>query len=255
MEASRSYDYKQYREAYFPERRIAILSVAVEKVPDYFVEPVRLLAEHGVGLLSCIIQAHPNQPIVHATLFLDLTESDLKAFELKEKFDKIPYVRRVMLMEAPLNWDEALLIAFPLGELHSLFGMFKEIGAGGEALAYHMGVKAGEAIYNRMATYYKNNREILEHFLIYNESLGRGSFKIEEYREGESCIIHVNDFLLEHLGMPETRIGNFMFRGTLAGLFSKMWNRRVNVEETKCITKGEPCCEFQIKPKHLAGEA
>ena len=143
--------------------------------------------------------------------------------------------------------EEAVLMAFPLGEMRNIFSMFGELGSGGEALAYHMGVKAGENLYQRMASQYKDHKEILEHFLMFNEGLGRGSFKIQEYQEGKHCTIQITDFLLEYLGTSDVRIGNSMFRGLLAGLFTKLWNTPVKVQETKCITKGEPYCEFQIK--------
>jgi predicted hydrocarbon binding protein len=159
----------------------------------------------------------------------------------------IPHVKRVMVLEAPLVWEEAILLAFPLGEMCSIFSMFGELGSGGEALAYHMGFKAGERLHERMVSQYMDSKEILEHFLMFNEGLGRGSFKIKEYEEGKYCTIQVKDFLLEYLGTSEARIGNSLFRGLLAGLFTKLWNTQVKIEETKCITKGEPYCEFHIK--------
>ena len=36
------------------------------------------------------------------------------------------------------------------------------------------------------------------------------------------------------------------FRGAIAVFASKMLGKSVAVIETKCIAKGDPCCEFEV---------
>lgn len=51
-------------------RRIVLASVELEDRADYALEPLKLLAVRGVGILSCITKAHPDRRLVHATVFL-----------------------------------------------------------------------------------------------------------------------------------------------------------------------------------------
>jgi hypothetical protein len=62
MAATKSYEV--YKRTYFPERRIAMVSITLENIPEYYLEPVKLLAESKVSMLSCVLQSHPDKPLV-----------------------------------------------------------------------------------------------------------------------------------------------------------------------------------------------
>ncbi len=235
-------------ERYFPERHIVLVSVELEGRADYALEPLKLLAERGVRMLSCTTQAHPDRHLVHATIFLDLTESTASPSELTRELSRIPHVKRIELIDIPLTQGEARLVSFTLAEMHHLLGMLRELGTGGEAIMYHMGFRAGAALADKLVSCYETGRQALEYLLLYYESLGRGRFKIREYEEGVKCRVEARE-LIECVGVVSDKPTSHMFRGLLAGFLSKLWGRDVKVVETTCIAMGDPYCEFLAQPR------
>ena len=236
------------KERYFPERKIVAMSMELERTADYAIKPLTFLSRHGIRMLSCIIQSHPDRPLVHATLFLDLTESDLSTTSLLSELRMIPHVRRIELIDLPLTHGEARLVVFTLEDIHRLFERLREIGPGGLAIMYHMGFGAGEALAERIARCFKDNKKALEYVLLYYESLGQGRFKLKSYVEGVRCRIEVRE-LMECIGVTSNEPNSQLFRGLLAGLLSRLWKSDVEVAEVRCIAMGDPYCEFEAKIK------
>ncbi len=232
------------RRRYFPERRVVLVSLELEAVSDYALEPLRLFSRHGIRMLSCIVQSHPNRGSVHASLFLDLTDSSTDPAELLVELRAIPHVRRAELLDLPLTHGEARLVVFTLREVHSLFSMLRELGAGGEAIMYHMGLRAGEALAESLSRCFESGRRALEYLLLYHESLGHGRFELERYVDRAYCRVVVRE-LMECLGVGSERPNSQLFRGLLAGFLSKIWGEKVRVVESKCIARGDPYCEFE----------
>ena len=40
------------------------------------------------------------------------------------------------------------------------------------------------------------------------------------------------------------------FRGYWVGVFSKIWDKRMTCDETKCAGMGNACCEFKLLAEH-----
>ena len=152
------------------------------------------------------------------------------------------------MIDLPWTHGEARLVSFTLAEMHHLLGMLRELGTGGEAIMYHMGYRAGAALAEKLTGYYETGRQALECLLLFHESLGRGRFRIREYREGEVCIVEARE-LVECIGVVSDRPTSHMFRGLLAGFLSKLWGVDVKVVETTCIATGDPYCEFLARPR------
>jgi len=236
------------KKEYFPERKIVVISVELEGRIGFALDPLKLLSEHGIRLLSCIVQSHPDRHRVHATLFLDLTESDLATADLLSRLRHIPHIKKIELLDVPLTHGEARLIVFTLEDMYRLFGMLRELGSGGLAIMYHMGYKAGEALAQKLATYFDSSRRALEYMLLYYESLGHGRFKLESYIDKTYCRVVVRE-LLECLGVRNEKPNSQVFRGMLAGFLSKLWGKEVEVREIKCLALGDPYCEFEVRAK------
>lgn len=236
------------KKRYFPERRIVAVSVELEGITGYAIKPLTLFSKHGVRMLSCIMQSHPDRPSVHATLFLDLTESDLSPASLLSELRMIPHVKRIELIDLPFTHGEARLVVFTLEDMHRFFERLREIGPGGLAILYHMGFGAGEALAERLAKCFTDNKKALEYVLLYYESLGQGRFKLKSYVEGVRCRIEARE-LAECIGVTSNEPNSQLFRGLFAGLLSRLWKSDVEVVEVKCIAMGDPHCEFEARVK------
>ncbi|RLE87764.1 MAG: hypothetical protein DRJ49_06005 [Thermoprotei archaeon] len=236
------------REIYFPDRKIVVTSVELESGINNIINILKSLSEHGINILSCILQAHPDRPLVQTTLFLDLTDADIVSEEVSSLLRATSYVKRIELLDLPLNHGEARLVVFTLEDIHYLFGMLRELGNGGLAIMYHMGFRAGKALAERILSYFKDSKRSLMYTLLYNESLGHGKFKLEEYIERAYCRIVARE-LSECLEVKSDKPNSQLFRGILAGCISKLWDEEVEVKETKCIAMGDPYCEFEVEIK------
>ena len=93
--------------------------------------------------------------------------------------------------------------------------------------------------------------ETLVRFMVVASSpFGWGRFTLEEFNV-EKCRIKVraeNLFECKIFGkVGETR--GYFIRGYILGVANEVFRtENLTVEETKCIAKGDPYCEFQVKP-------
>ncbi len=80
-----------------------------------------------------------------------------------------------------------------------------------------------------------------------NLGLGKVSVSGIDFTKGEARVSIANCFeAMENGTSPEP---NCMFTsGFLAGVFAEVLDKTVRADEVKCISKGEPLCEFHISP-------
>ncbi len=80
-----------------------------------------------------------------------------------------------------------------------------------------------------------------------NLGLGKVSVSGIDFAKGEARVSIANCFeAMENGTSPEP---NCMFTsGFLAGVFAEVLDKTVRADEVKCISKGEPLCEFHISP-------
>ena len=154
---------------YHPERRIALVGIELKSDSEHVLNALRLFSKHRVRVLSCVIQSHPDRAFLHAALFVDLTDSDLKPAELLARLKALPYVSRVELLDLPFTHGEARLTVFTLGDMHRLFGLLRGLGEGGKAVMYHMGFGAGQVMAERVSVYFGEGKRALEYLLLYYE--------------------------------------------------------------------------------------
>ncbi len=234
------------KQRYFPERRITIVSIRLKAEPDFLMKPVEIFSKYKIGVLSCIVQAHPDRPLVRATIFLDLTHSTVSKEEIVSKILSLSGVQEIELLEFPLTHGEARLVAFTLEEIQNLFDMLRELGSGGRAILFNMGYKAGYDLADRIAKLFESNKKALEYMLLYHESLGHGRFDILRYIDGAECVVRADE-LSECIGIKAGEPNSHLFRGILSGILSRLWRSKVLTEEVKCVAKGDDHCEFNVR--------
>jgi len=85
-----------------------------------------------------------------------------------------------------------------------------------------------------------------------NLGLGKVSVSGIDFAKGEARVSISNCFeAMENGTSPEP---NCMFTsGFLAGVFAEVLDKTVRADEVKCISKGEPLCEFHISPAIESG--
>ncbi len=232
--------------AYFPGRKIVAVSLEAE---EGAIRPVvELCSRLGIGLLSMIVQTHPGRGSTSITVFLDLTSVMINGSTLLREIRRLPEVRHAEMVDLPLTHGEARLVAFTLADMDRLFSLLREAGSGGLAIMYHMGFRAGQALADKIGSYYGDGLRATRHMLLYYESLGHGRYVLKEYFEGRRCRVVVEE-LVECVNSKTGAPSSQLFRGVLAGFLSELWGKKVDVKEVKCVAAGDPHCEFLAEAK------
>ena len=124
----------------------------------------------------------------------------------------------------------------------SLFDM----GTAGEGILFHGGKRLGEALVQTGTVKGDNVRTILESLFEILGKLRLGIFTIVS-ETVNSAIVDSKE-CYNCAGTPFTGHGICHYdRGLLTGTLSKALNRKFTVREVKCHSKGDDCCEFEIK--------
>ena len=127
----------------------------------------------------------------------------------------------------------------------------RRLGTGLEAILYHIGFEAGKRVYDaHVQMVGKNTFRLIRSGEVLFTQMGFGRIKVTDmYLEEARMRVIVYDSFECELFRGEGRPMSNLIRGMMAGWFSGFFNKEVTAIETKCIAKGDPYCQFKIKPK------
>jgi len=212
---------------------------------DQIIDSLRLLQEENIGVLSCILQCHPERKYINGVIFLDLSDSSIRGDELEAKIKALGHASKFTVIERDFTHGEARIIAFSLEDLHSILQSIRDMGEPGYALLFHLGYSMGRAHVKKISDFL-SKYNLLKYLLLSYQGMGLGEFTVSEYSEGLECVIEAKD-LFECIGVVSDKPNSHLFREILSGIFSELWSSKVRVVEEKCIAKGDSRCVFKIK--------
>jgi len=121
-----------------------------------------------------------------------------------------------------------------------------DIGDAGEGMLFHGGKHLGEALVQTDTVKGDDVRTILESLVETLEKLKLGILTIVSETDNSAIVDMKECYYCS--GAPFTGHGICHYdRGLLTGTLSKVLNREFMVREVKCYSKGDDCCEFEIK--------
>jgi hypothetical protein len=204
-----------------------------------------------------------DEPGVTAVAFVDFSNSEVspeRALELvkREKFIKnakiIKPSRNGIIFDDyffPLIAGNERVVVFRKSVYEALFnGVRKKFGSAGEAMLYYQGFTVGFKIYDEYAKTAdsENLWDLVEVAKAVNMTLGWGIIdKIEIDAEKGVAQVRIHQSFECELGEETGKPYSQFYRGAIAGLFTRFFGKDVNVQETKCVAKGDPYCEFTIR--------
>ncbi len=154
----------------------------------------------------------------------------------------------------PLKVDGQRALIIPQKAFHMLLEARDKYGLMMQTLFNQIAREIGKGIYNMLISFYgeparDQDYDLLSKvFLLSLESLGFGQVEIvyNNAKEGE-VIFRLRDSI-ECSKYVGTRRPSGIFTAALAeGFYKELWApHRVIVQETKCIAKGDPYCEFSV---------
>jgi len=229
--------------------------------PGELKEVTEILEKHKVNILSGCHE------LARWTFFANLTHSDTSTAQLGQELKTLADVKKVQTQDGlngvivdalhhPLMMGTNRAILFRLDTIGSMFSRPREIfgtnGALGKVLLHQMGRAGGQQSLRGFAeTFGKSRtREQLSNIMNMYAAGGWGVFKLidVDFDHGVAVVQAFDNFeCVTHRGEGGEPYSEYV-RGDLAGLFSEVFDRKVEAVETQCIVQGAPFCRFEIAP-------
>ena len=251
-----------------PGRKLWGFLVEAKAKPGVLSRISNIPSKHNAVILYIAYSTpNPAEKTVKGLGFVDMTDADISAEELADEMLKIRAVRDVKVIPPPIDGfvadtlspilqvmgDRVIMLRKPAYK-GLISGVRKRFGSGGEAFLYYAGFDSG-------LEYGESHREIgaklglIDPETIFKKistslcnSVGFGQMEVVgiDTLALKATVRVYNSFECE-LGLGSGRPYSFFLRGILAGVLTALFNRKMKAEETKCIAKGDPYCEFIVK--------
>jgi predicted hydrocarbon binding protein len=244
-----------------PGRHLAEFSIDLANTPGALADASEILSKHNVNVLSGFHDA------ARWSFFADMTEANVSADQLVHDLKGLKVISAVRLQEAPSGilvdclhhpsvWGQHRVVMIRAQQVSSILdrvrAIFGEDGAAAKVVLFSMGEAAGHAWFSMIADEVGANavtKELSNMMYLYS-ACGWGIFKaIDVDLEQASATVEAID-CFECAPKEGKKSGPYsqFVRGHIAGLFSRLFDRRVDVIETGCIASGNPHCQFRIRP-------
>ena len=241
-------------------RKLYSFAIEAEDNIDFFWNLFRVV--NNMEIKICSIQCSKIEdpiPSIHAIISLDFSDSRITPREALEIIRRELDVRKAQLIKTGIEWfirndffsrtiSDDRAIIFCRGVYEALLkGMREKFGSAGEAILYYEGFQIGyETCKN-----YVSIEHLIEDIKFLHRIMGWAT--IQEMRidlEKKRAKIRVSRNFECELYRRSNKPYSYFYRGILAGLFSRIFKEEIRARETKCIAKGDPYCEFEIKPQY-----
>lgn len=245
-------------------RKIYGFMILAKNVPGSFYSILKTFAKNKLNIVYVSTSKPTFEEYANLLLYVDFTYSKVRPETIVKELNKNDNVRSARSMKPVVEGIIVDTIHFPLiiGGKRAIVlrkpifkalikGFREKFGSVGKAFLYYIGYEIGrEALKNHyQMSISKSSEELVRLSEVLFEAVGWGKLKILKYSNSECFAIAIvkKSFECELAGRTNKPYSQFI-RGTLAGWFSEMTGEKCGAEETKCIAKGDPYCEFHIKP-------
>jgi predicted hydrocarbon binding protein len=256
----RSKDVIVYR--YDPKKKYFLISLHLENKPGALGNLANLLAIRGVNILEGFFGGMSYEPKATVSFFLESTNQQMDEGWLKDFLTSSVYVSDVEVKSSvegfltdslnfPITWnngDRAVLMR--VEGLRVMLDAVKATQPGvGEEAIYLQGFSYGRAAWdNLMAVHYPKTREGLAEMLKIYVATGWGKIELLEVDPSHTHARIRMDDAFESADLNTGKPECYFIAGHLAGALSGYFKAEVKAKETKCRSKGDSHCEFQISP-------
>lgn len=228
-------------------------------------EVAALISRYGVNMIQ-LTAANPSiEKTQHVELlfFLDFSDSKIDYKELSVQVGESKMVKEVTVIDPqlpglvgdtlhfPIAWSGERLIIFRLSVLEGLIqGIRERMGPAGEFFLYSQGQESGKEIFDSYRRMFQLGKRDFPRVL---QLLGffLGWHRLEVIRvdeERSEAIVRSYDDIECVIGRgTANRPYSQLTRGIFSGFFSRYFGKDVTATETRCMSLGEPYCEFTIR--------
>ncbi len=247
---------------YDPKKKVYLASLHLENEPGALGNLTNMLAVRGMNILEGYFGGMAYEPKATVSFFVETTNPRMDESWLKDFIESSVYASDVEVRSGvdgfisdsvnfPLTWnmgDRAVLI-----QTVSLRQTFDAIMAvdrkEGERVIYDQGFSLGRTTYERLFSIYRpKSRAGLAEMLKTYSATGWGRLELPGFDpEHKRAKLKLEEGF-ECTGMNTGKSESNFIRGHLAGVLSTYFGSEVKAVETRCISKGDSYCEFEISP-------
>jgi predicted hydrocarbon binding protein len=253
-----------------PGRKLCGFLVRAKDEPGVLRKILNILAKHKARLkYLAYFMSFGSENVKNALFFLDLTDCKITPETIASEVRKSQFVMSIQIIEPNIESLIADSISNPLlmggeravimrssGYKGLIKGIRERFGSAGEAFLYYNGVEIG-------IEYGKSHRNLGQKLGITDPArifeditlsmfncVGYGFARMVKLTAESSYMVGrvYNSFECE-LGRGATEPYSRLLRGMIVGVLTTLFDTKMTVEETKCIAKGDPYCEFEAKPE------
>jgi len=245
-----------------PKKKHFLVSLHLENKPGALGNLANLLAIRGINILEGFFGGMSYGEKANLSFFLETTNQQMDEGWIKDFLVSSVYVSDVEVkasvegfltdsLNFPITWnngDRAVLMR--VEGLRVMLDSVKaaDPGAGEEAI-YLQGFSYGKAAWdNLMGVHHPKTREGLAEMLKIYIATGWGKTELLDVNPARNQARIRMEEAFESTGLNTGKAECYFIAGHLAGMMSVHFGSEVKTVETKCRSKGDPHCEFQISP-------
>ena len=245
---------------YDPKKKYFIVSMHLENKPGALGNLANLLGIRGINILEGFFGGMTYSEKAVVSFFIESINQQIDEGWIKDFLASSVYVSDVEVrspvegflvdsLNFPMTWnngDRAILMR--VEGLRVMLDAVKSAYADtGEAEIYRMGFSYGRAAWdNLMQIHRPKTKEGLAEMLKIYIATGWGKFELLEFNPSHlrARVKLMDGFESEGLstGKPEC----YFIGGHLAGCLSSYFGADVKAQETKCLSRGDSHCEFEV---------
>ncbi len=248
-----------------PGKNLAQFVLKLRNEPGILESLSAIATRNRVNVLSGSHTAPPNSDHASWSFFADMTNSKQSAEGLAKEFSSLPGTLDVRFKTAttlivdtfhfPLYAGGQQVMVLATRSLAAIFQRVKDLLGAGPAtsvLLHQIGQATGKTNYEIMLS--KLGRENLlgstSEVAGLWSAAGWGRQRILDLDlEGMTARIEIQgNFECSSYGNGSETPQSQFVRGCLDGYWSAFFGKRINVEETRCVAKGDAACEFLLTP-------
>jgi len=239
-----------------------LVSLRLENKPGALGNLANVLGIRDVNILEGFFGGMSYGPTAVVSFFLESTNKRMDEKWLKDFLQTVVYVSDVEVKHAvegvltdtlnfPLTWnngDRAILMRSE-GLRAMLDAIKSSDSTSGEASISSQGFSYGKAAWeNLMSNFRPQTKEGLAEFLGVYSAVGWGKPELTELDPAKRRAKFRMRDNFECEGVSTGASASNFVRGHISGAFSTYFGGYVRAVEKKCLSKGDPYCEFEISP-------
>jgi len=169
-------------------------------------------------------------------------------------FKRLLMARQLNFMEGDVSIFDIPQVMHPANHhFHLQQTITEKCGEAGKEAIYIAGKKSAEEISQILSEKFKvSGFESVNLWQNIIELSGTAKIVSMSPREGGNATVQAQSSIAKHIlktqGIQKDAREDHYLRGFLAGVFSKIYSKEIVCEETKCMSAGDTCCEFTLKP-------